>query len=104
VSVLIYIFIYGLFKQFYGITETSLKLIKSYLEDRYQRVIIDNNSPDSCSNWGEIKYGIPQGSILRPLLFLLYSNDLPKTINDNAEFVLFADGTSSFIHSFIEIP
>jgi hypothetical protein len=39
--------------EFYGITGTSLKLIKSYLEGRYQRVILNNNSPDSCSNWRE---------------------------------------------------
>jgi hypothetical protein len=39
----------------YGIRGTPLKLIKSYLECRYQKVILNNSSPDSCSNWGVIK-------------------------------------------------
>jgi hypothetical protein len=83
--------------EFCGITRTSLKLIKSYLEGRYQRVILNNNSPDSCSNWAEIKHGVPQGSIVGPLLFLIYINDLPKTINDNVEIVLFVDDASIII-------
>ena len=52
--------------EFYGITGIAYKLIKSYLEGRYQRVVLNNNS---YSNWCEIKHGVPQGSILGPLLF-----------------------------------
>jgi hypothetical protein len=39
--------------EFYGVTGIILKLIKSYLEVRYQKVILDNNLPNSNSDWGE---------------------------------------------------
>jgi hypothetical protein len=44
--------------ELYGITDTAYKLIKSYLEGRYQRVVLNNNS---YCNWSEIKHGAPQG-------------------------------------------
>jgi hypothetical protein len=82
----------------YGITGTTLKLLKSYLEGRYQKVILDGNLPNSNSEWGEIRYGVPQGPILGPLLFLLYINDFPKIVNDNVV-VLYRDDTSIIITS-----
>ena len=84
--------------EFYGITGIAYKLIKSYLEGRYHRVVLNNNSPHSCSNWGEITHVVPQGSILGPLLFLLYI-DLQQIANDNSKFVLFADDTGIIIKS-----
>jgi hypothetical protein len=86
--------------EFYGVIRRSRKLIKSYLEGRYQKVVLDNNLTDSTSYWGEVKRGAPQGSILGPLLFLLYINDFPKIVKDKAEVVLYVDDTSIIITSF----
>jgi hypothetical protein len=56
--------------EFSGVTGTILKLILSYLEGRYQKVILDNNLPNSNSDWGEIRHDVPQGSTVGPLFFL----------------------------------
>jgi hypothetical protein len=73
-------------------------LIKSYLEDRYQRVKFNNE----LSNWDTVNIGVPQGSVLEPLFFLIYTNDLPSVIpctlsNKNPSIILFADDTSVII-------
>ena len=49
------------------------------------------------SDWGTLKHGVPQGSILGPLLFLVYINDLPLKINSLPEPILFADDTGVII-------
>ena len=95
-----------LFKlEIYGITGKDKELYRSYLKGRYQRVSIYNKTHhySTLSNWAPIKHGVPQGSILGPLLFLLYMNHLPKCINDISIPILFADDTSIlFTHSNID--
>jgi hypothetical protein len=55
--------------QQYGIVGKFNALIKSYLTERYQRVVIQDNSNNSYSDWEIVKHGVPQGSILGPLFF-----------------------------------
>ena len=78
----------------YGIKGKSKKLLKSYLTGRYQKVMIARGTLNSnSSEWEQIKSGVPQGSILGPLLFLLYINDFPSVIPNPNCVVLFADDT-----------
>jgi hypothetical protein len=85
---------------FYGIRGPFHKLIKSYLTNRYQRVLIEGKSSyhSSYSEWGKINNGVPPGCTSSPLLFPFYINDLPKIVQYNSKPTLFADETS-FIFS-----
>jgi hypothetical protein len=69
----------------------TIKILSSYLKNRYNRVIITNKCKRYYSKWDPIRYGIPQGPILGPLFFILFINDFPKTIVGLANPVLFAD-------------
>ena len=73
----------------YGITGVALKWFISYLEKRYQSCKVNNVK----SSRKLIECGVPQGSNLGPLLFLLYVNDLPNCL-DQAKPSMFADDTS----------
>ena len=74
----------------FGIPGNLLKLFHSYLNNRHQRVVLNGQ----YSKWAPILAGVPQGSILGPLLFLIYINDLPENLKSSAK--LFADDTSLF--------
>jgi len=56
--------------KFYGITGSTNRLMESYLQHRYQRMVISNYS----STWKKVQHGVPQGSVLGPLQLLIYIN------------------------------
>ena len=74
-----------------GVSGSLLNWFCDYLNDRRQRVVL----PGGNSEWSDNKAGVPRGSILGPLLFLLYINDIVEDIHSSIR--LFADDTSHYI-------
>ena len=71
----------------YGIRGKLTEWLRDFLSDRWQRVVVNG----SCSDWSNFSSGVPEGTFLGPVLFLLYINNLPTGIS--SEVRLFADDT-----------
>ena len=76
----------------YGLSDEAVLLLKSYLSDRKQRIKLNN----IVSSWSEIKKGVPQGSILGPLLFNVFINDIFYFIEHGTLYNYADDNTISF--------
>ena len=73
-----------------GVTGLPLELIQSFLNNRFQGVVLNG----LLSTWLPVTAGVPEGSILRPLLFLIYVNDLSNNLSSTSK--IFVDDASLF--------
>ena len=80
----------------YGVRGIAHTLISSYLSNRKQFVYYDN---ECYSALEDINVGVPQGSVLGPLFFILYVNDIISCAEASVEFILFVDDTNIFIYA-----
>ena len=74
----------------YGISSCLLSVLEDFLDNRHQHVVLNRSN----SNWSPVTAGVPQGSVLGPLFFLIYINDLVDNVSSEGK--LLADDTSLF--------
>ena len=74
----------------YNIGQESIEWTRDFLSGRMQQVVVNGKS----SEWHEVTSGIPQGSVLGPLMFVIYINDLPENVT--SQVYLFADDTKIY--------
>ena len=79
----------------YGLRDSALKLMRSYLEGRKQRVKCNG----VFSDWLPLRCGVPQGNLLGPLLFNIFMNDVNKSVN-NSSLRIYADDTTQYADDF----
>ncbi|KAK9879321.1 hypothetical protein WA026_004174 [Henosepilachna vigintioctopunctata] len=84
----------------YGIRGTSLEWFKSYLHFRTQTVSINTDTSEVNSETLPIEFGVPQGSILGPIIFIIFINDLSdKLTNNHVSVINYADDTNILLRS-----
>ena len=76
----------------YGIGGEVMNWIRGFLTNRRQRVRVG----DATSTWKDVTSGIPQGSVLGPILFVIYINDMPEALQHNSTVKMFADDSKLY--------
>ena len=89
---LVYNLFYISYFTYLSISGQLIKWFQSYLSDRYQQVALQG----TYSDWLQVLSGVPQGSILGPLLFLAYIDDIPQCIKHDSKAAIFAEDSKLF--------
>ena len=76
----------------HGISGTALRWFEGYLSNRQQRVVLEG----TFSDWLPVTSGVPQSSILGPLLFLVFANETPSYVQHGSSLALFADDSKLY--------